>query len=59
MRIATQGPFRGKDGGWAAVMVGAAIRGGVMLWINRLRAGYIEQRRVVTESMRHRNGNLR
>ena len=43
------------------MIVDAAIRGGVMPWINRLRAGYTEQGRVVTESteMRHRNGNFR
>ena len=59
IRTAAQGPSRGKVNGWGAVMVGTAMREGVTPWINRLRAGYIEQRRLVTESMRHRNGTWR
>ena len=59
LRTVAEGPSRGKDGGWAAVMVGASINGGEMLWINRLTGGWTEQSRVLTESMRHRNGNFR
>ena len=43
IRIATQGPSRGKDGGWGSVIIGLALRGGVILWINMKRAVSTEE----------------
>ena len=55
IRTVTQGPSRGKDGGWGAVITGLAIRGGVILWINMKRAVSTEGCHAVVEFMHRRS----